>query len=291
MKNRKRNSRRILKKRKRVNLIFVFIILILVIYLTPKMVTSAKYVYKIMHEHYLFSKDFYFNSDKLSLNHTEYEITNNWSGAETYRITINMSSKRNDMAYTGADIYYQVSYTCSDNIECTLSKNNGIIIGTDNGGVNEDSFSVSVNPKNGNILNNGEVAWVEVTATSTSPYEQTITGKLILEVGTADLTYEIIDEENSPYLLVNIINSRSQGINATLSFDPDEVLLDMTGSFYLDSVSNTTEPINGYEYINSITAYIDSLATTSVKFYKVDQTQNYSFFNEDGETAIIDLSY
>lgn len=290
-KGRKSHNRRLLRKRKNINLIFILIIFIVVIYITPKIVTSAKYVYKVIHEHYLYSKDFYFNSDKLSLGHTEYEITNNWSGAETYRVTINMSSKRNDMAYTGADIYYQISYTCSDNIECTLSKDSGIIVGTENAGVNEDSFSVSVNPKDGRILNNGETAWVDVVATSTSPYEETISGKLILEVGTEDLTYEIIDEEESPYLVVNIINSRSQGANATLTFNPADVLLDMTSRFYLNSISSTTQQINGYAYINSITAYVDSLATTSVKFYKVDPEEDYSFFNGEGETAIIQLSY
>ena len=63
-------------------------------------------MYNVIYEHYLASKDFYFNSDKLNLNHTEYKITNNWSGAETYIVTVNMSSKKNDKAVKDADITY-----------------------------------------------------------------------------------------------------------------------------------------------------------------------------------------
>mgnify|MGYP007102028912 CR=1 FL=1 len=90
-------------KTKSVNIIMLLIVFVIVIYIAPKLVSTAKYVYNAIHEHYLSSKDFYFSSDKLSANHTEYEITNNWSGAETYIITVNMSSKQNDMAYTEAE--------------------------------------------------------------------------------------------------------------------------------------------------------------------------------------------
>ena len=142
-------------------------------------VTSARYVYKAVHEHYISSKDFFFSSDKLSEEGMEYEITNNWSGAESFTIEVNMSSKRNDMATTATDITYNISATCSSNITYTLSKISGTIIGTDNHGVNEDSFSVIVNPANGTALSNGETAWVQVVATSSSPYSQILTGKLV----------------------------------------------------------------------------------------------------------------
>ena len=105
----KRNKRKTIK----LNPIVLLIIFVIVIFLTPKFVSTAKYVYNAIHEHYLSSKDFYFKSDKLSINHTEYEITNNWSGAEPYVITVNMSSKQNDMSYTESDIDYNITYTCS----------------------------------------------------------------------------------------------------------------------------------------------------------------------------------
>ena len=65
----------------------------------------------------------------------------------------------------------------------------------------------------------------------------------------------------------------------------------MTSRFYLNSTSNKTEKLNNYAYINSITSYVDSLSTTTVKFYKEDKTQDYSYSNENGVTPVITLSY
>ena len=291
MKNKKNLKRKLRKKAQFLNLILVLIALMIVIFFTPKLISTARYIYSAIHDNYLSSKDFYFSSDKLSLDHTEYQITNNWSGAETYRVTINMSSKENDMASTESDIDYEVAFTCSDNIECTLSKNSGTIVGTNNGGVNEDSFTISINPKNGVTLSNTEIAWVDVTATSTSPYSQEISGKLILEVGSSNIYYEITDSVNSPYLMVNIINSSPVDEDVTLTYSPNTVLLDMTGQFYLNSTANTVEQLNSYNYLNSITSKVTSLSTTSVKFYKNDATQNYTYSPSDTGTPVITLSY
>lgn len=283
----KKNTRKVIK----MNPIVLLIILAIVIFLTPKFVSTAKYIYNAIHEHYLSSKDFYFSSDKLSISHTEYEITNNWSGAEPYIITVNMSSKENDMAYTEADINYNISYTCSDNVQCTLNKTTSTIVGRGNSGVNEDYFTVTISPSGNTALAEGEQAWVDITASSTSPYTQTITGKLILEVGSADISYEIIDKANQQYLTVNITNSQSVGANITLSYDPNVVLLDMTSRFRLNSAGNTNSQLNGYNYFNSITSYVESLSTTTVKFYKEDATQDYSYVNGSSATPVITLTH
>lgn len=291
MKEKKEVKKKNIRKVKKMNPIILFIILAVVVFLTPKFISTAKYVYNAIHEHYLSSKDFYFSSDKLSINHTEYEITNNWSGAEPYIITVNMSSKENDMAYTEADINYNISYTCSDNVSCSLDKTESTIVGRDNNGVNEDYFTITLSPSGNSALADGEKAWVDITASSTSPYTQTITGKLILEVGSADISYEIIDKPNQQYLTVNITNSQSVGSDVTLSFDPSVVLLDMTSRFRLDSTGNTNGQLNGYNYFNSITSYVESLSTTTVKFYKEDATQDYSYVNGSGGTPVITLTH
>ena len=131
---------------------------------------------------------------------------------------------------------------------------------------------------------------MDIVATSTSPYSQTISGKLILEVGSSAITYEIIDTANQPYLTVNITNSQSIGANVKLSYNPEVVLLDMTGKFYLNSTNNTTQQINGFDYLNSVTSFVESLSTTTVKFYKVDSTLNYSFNSMSTGTSVILLS-
>lgn len=291
MKDRKINRRK-RRNRAKANLILCLILFVIVIYITPKFFSFARYVYNMAYEHYLVAKDFYFASDKLSLSHSEYEVTNNWSGAETYQVIVNMSSKRNDLAMTEADITYSITYTCSDNITCTLDKTSSTIVGTGNNGVNEDAFTVNINPANGTALNDGEIAWVDITASSTSPYTQTISGKLIFEVGTSDISYEIIDEANSPYLTLNIINSTSSNTNVTLSYDPTVVLLDMTSRFYLNTQTTfNTQTLNNYSYINNITSPVSALSTTSVKFFKTNSANNYSFLAGSSGTPVITLTY
>lgn len=291
MKDRKTNRRK-RRNRAKANLILCLILFVIVIYITPKFFSFARYVYNMAYEHYLVAKDFYFASDKLSLSHSEYEVTNNWSGAETYQVIVNMSSKRNDLAMTEADITYSITYTCSDNITCTLDKTSSTIVGTGNNGVNEDAFTVNINPANGTALNDGEIAWVDITASSTSPYTQTISGKLVFEVGTSDISYEIIDEANSPYLTLNIINSTSSNTNVTLSYDPTVVLLDMTSRFYLNTHTTfNTQTLNNYSYINNITSPVSALSTTSVKFFKTNSANNYSFLAGSPGTPVITLTY
>ncbi len=287
-----KNIRNKLKKRVHtINILILLIVLLVLVFFTPNIISTARYVYNAVHDNYVSSQDFYFASDKLSLEHTEYQATNNWSGAATYEITINMTSKKNDMATTESDIEYDIRFTCSDNVECTLSKTHGTIVGWGNDGDNVDWFKIYVNPKDGRVLNNTEVAWVEVTAESTSPYSQEISGRIILEVGSSNIYYEIMDSADSPYLTVNIVNSSPQNANVTLSYSPSQVLLDMTSHFYLNATANTTQTINGYSYINSITSNVSSLSTTSVKFYKVDPTQNYIYLSSDNHTPIITLSH
>lgn len=291
MDNKKHAKKGNKRKIKKINPIVLVIILVIVTFLTPRLVSTAKYVYNVIHEHYLSSKDFYFSSDKLSVAHTEYEITNNWSGAEPYTIPVNMSSKKNDKAFTDSDITYTITATCSSNVTYTLSKTSSTIVGKENNGVNEDSFSVTLTPAGNTALAEGETAWVDITAKATSPYELEIYGKLIIEVGSADISYEIIDNANQQYLTVNITNSQSVGANVTLSYNPTVVLLDMTSGFRLNATANTTQQLNGYAYFNSITSYVESLSTTTVKFYKKDASQDYSYINGSSGTPVITLTH
>lgn len=281
------------RRRKRNNnkIIPLLIVLIILVFLVPTMTSLSKYVYNAVHDYYLGTKGFYFNSDKLSSTHSEFEIANNWSGAETYTITINLNSKKNDLVFAETDIDYEVKFTHSDNIECTVSKTSGTITGSANGGINEDYFIVTINPAGGSGLPNGATTWVDIEVTSTSPYVATLSGKLIIGVGTEDINYEIMDSENSPYLEVNITNSLNTGEDVTLTFDPNLVLLDMTNRFTLNSTAKGTIQINGYEYVNSVTSFVGSLETTTVKFYKVDSSKNYTYQAGDTITPVILLTY
>lgn len=279
------------KKNQNSKIILLLIILVILTFLVPIMKSLSKYVYNAIHDYYLGTKGFYFNSDKLSNTYAEFEIANNWSGAETYSITINLNSKKNDLVFAESDIYYNITVTGSDNIDCNISKTTGVIKGSASGGINEDYFIVTINPKNGTALKNGETTWVEVTATSTSPYAETLSGKLYVGVGTKDISYEIIDSANNPYLEVNITNSLDTSKDITLTFDPNVVLLDMTSEFRLKSKSITTELISNYNYVNTVTSSLGSLETTTVKFYKVDPSKDYTHQSGDTGDAVIQLTY
>lgn len=282
------------RRRRRKNnnrIIQILIVLVILAFLVPIMTSLSKYVYNAVHDYYLGTKGFYFNSDKLTSNHSEFEIANNWSGAETYTITINLNSKKNDLVFAESDIDYEVSFTHSDDIECSISKTTGTIKGSGSGGINEDYFIITINPANGTALANGVQTWVDITVKSTSPYVATLSGKLYIGVGTEDITYEIIDSQNNPYLEVNITNSLNTGEDVTLSFDPSILRLDMTSAFRLNSTAITTQDINGYAYVNSVTSHVGSLETTTVKFYKVDPSQDYTYQAGDTGTPVVQLTY
>ena len=285
--SRRRNHKRQRKTFFQLTFLKSLIILVILIFLVPRFISFAIYVYNFTYEHFLASKDFYFSSDKLTEDHQEYLVTNNWSGAETYTILVNMSSKQNDMALTAADIDYDIVLDHSDNVTCTLSKTSGTIVGTKNNGSNVDAFTIDITPIH--ALANNEEAWVDITTNSTSPYTKTLQGKLRLQVGLADISYEIIDNVNQPYLTVNIVNSTSSDADVTLTYDPEDVLLDMTSRLYLNSSDNQTQLLNTYDYLNSVTSSVESLSTTSVKFYKNDITQDYSYHGEYNITPIINL--
>ena len=74
------------------------------------MTSLSKYIYNAVQDYYLGSKGFYFNSDKLTTDHAEFEIANNWSGAETYTITINLNSKKNDLLFDSTNTQFIHSF-------------------------------------------------------------------------------------------------------------------------------------------------------------------------------------
>lgn len=284
--NEKRKSRN-----KRINIIILFIILTILLYFVQTKTSLSKYIYNVVHNYYLQSKGFYFNSDKLGITNSEIEIENNWSGAETYTITVNLNSKKNDLVFAEADIDYTIQYTNSENIECSISKNSGTIIGSQNGGINEDYFIVTINPASGKSLVSGEIAWIDIEVTSSKPYTATLSGRLMIQVGAEDITYEIIDSENNPYIEVNIINSLNEEKEVTLQFDPNILLLDMTSRFSMNAVNKVTQDIGGYQYVNEVTSKVNALETTTIKFYKVDPSQNYEYQLGNEKVPEVKLEY
>lgn len=302
------------RKKKKINIKIVIVICLLVISLIPLISTFSRYAINKLDDFFNRSKEFYFYSDKLGTDDPLFLI-DNWSGVDDYPIQINMSSMENNILGATYDIAYNVTYTCTNNAICTISKNSGVISSE----TNRDFFILTVTP-NANLETGDEVN-ITITATATEPYEKTITGRFTLRVGKENITYAIDDSKNNPYLELKITNTQSYYIvdtafgdysanqkitikdylnlsdenkskchsaKITLNFDPSVVTLDMTNSNYLNATSVGTTTINSYEYINKIEFKVDAISSTTVRFYKNDISQNYTYPNT-GNSSIIDF--
>lgn len=294
----------------------VFIVLVIFISLIFFTDTFGKYIYNEIRDFYLASHSFYFNSDKLSVGMTNEEL-DYYSGVDPYTITINMNSYKNNYVAANSDITYDISYECSSNATCEVSKTTSTIYSASH----TDSFYVTITPNES--LTDGDSIYVIVYATSTSPYTKTLKGKFTLNVGRMGLTYEINDVKNRAYFDMSFTNTYdfytvdeafdtySSGdridINTYLGltdeyknkctsalieidFDPNKVILDMTNELYLNRISYNTTTINNYEYINNLTFKIDALSSNTIRFYKSDVSNDYTYpFVND--TSIVSVTF
>lgn len=294
----------------------LIILILLIICLFSLISVFGRYVTNSFNNYYLRSKEFYFNSDKLQENNATYQI-NNWSGVDDYQITINMNSMENNLLYTSYDIDYEISYICSSNIICELNKQTGTIDST----THTDFFTITVTPNA--VFNTNDRVWVEITAKSTTGYDKTIKATFTLIVGKENLTYEISDSENSPYLNLKITNTLSYyqvkenfsnhtagdkitveeyltlsesdkqkcySALITLNFNPDDVLLDMTNQEYLNGTDIKTTIKNNITYITGFTFKVDAISSANIKFYKVNTSENYTYPTGDGKNPIVTVT-
>lgn len=298
-----------------------FVILLFVaIFIFSSGVTLARYAYTEIRDFYFNSKKFYFNCDKLSESGSLIEMTN-WSGVGEYQVTFKMNSYANNNLYSDDDIDYNIQYSCSSNVVCSIvdNKTSSTILGTKN----TDEFTIVISVPTDVTLHDKDSVELKVEATSTSPYKKKLTGTFRLVVGYYGLSYEIDDSKGSPYLETRITNTldyyrvttafanynegdqidiptyqsltEEQKQNCasaiiTLTFDPKKVLLDMTSEDYLNAISTTKRQINGYDYITSITFKMDALSSEQVKFYKINTSLDNTYPNNNNE-SIITVSY
>lgn len=284
-------------------IVYIILMIFLIVNLVVLVSIFGRYVVNKVKENFERTKTFYFYSDKLDVDNPYYQI-DNWSGVDDYTIVVNMNSYKNNLLNIDYDIEYEVSYTCSDNVSCQLSEGPYII----SSATNTSSFNIIVTPNR--TLKDEETAYVEITAKTSTPYEAELKGRFTLKVGKEQLSYAIEDVVQRPYLEVEITNTLSyytvneafgeynKGDHVTrdvyltltegnkskcyskiinIEFDPNLILLDMTDNAYVNGMSNTSTIINGKTYINSIEFKIDALSSQKVRFYKVDETKNYTY--------------
>lgn len=290
----------------------VIIILTILLCSVSFVIVFGRYVTNSVNNFFLRSKEFYFFSDKLSEERSIFQV-DNWSGVDDYTIIVNMNSRKNNIQVASYDIAYDIKYTCSNNAICQLSKTSGVISKEDN----TDSFYIIVTPNT--QLQTGDKVTVEIEATSKTSYTKTIKGKFTLVVGKENLTYQITDEPDNPYMDLRITNTLSYYIVdeafgnyaqkdkididtylalsdedkakcyssvVTIAFDPNEILVDITNENYQNATNVTTTTIDGKSYINSITLPIDAISSADIRFYKTDTSQDYTYPNLNNSSVV-----
>lgn len=279
-------------------------------------ITLGRYIYNDIRDFYLASKSFYFNSDKLTPLRGIYQI-DNWSGVDTYTLTINLNNIKNNLVHAESDIEYEINYTCSNNANCSVSKTQGILYSEKQ----TDYFSATISPNT--TLTNKDEVWIEIVAKSTYPYKKTLSARFILKVGIPGISYSIYDEAKRPYFDLSVTNttdyylvkeafgiySINQRIDyntymslsdndkakcalplITLTFDPQVVILDMTNTAYLNAETYTTIQINNHSYVNSISFRIALESSETVRFYKANANADYTYPIVN-ETSIVNFAY
>ena len=117
-------KKKILKKRN-------LLILVIVSLISLVGVTYGRFIYNGIRNYYLSTKNFYFNSDKLTENFKRYQI-DNWSGVEPVPIDIYMNSRKNNKVSANENINYSIEYTCSSNVICSIDKTESTIYASTN---------------------------------------------------------------------------------------------------------------------------------------------------------------
>lgn len=294
----------------------IIIAILIALSLLSFMIIFGRYLTSNVSNFFVRSKEFYFFSDKLSEDTSIYQV-DNWSGVDDYTITINMNSRLNNIESATYDIGYDISYTCSDNAICQLSKTQGIIKADSN----SDFFNLTITPNT--QLKDGDKVVVDVVVNSTAPYKKTLKGRFTFVVGKEKLTYQITDKSQDPYMLLSITNtltyytikedfdsfhvgdrididtylslsednkSKCYSAEVKIEFNPREVLFDVTNSAYSDATNITTTNIDGKTYINGFTIKIDAISSREFRFYKVDVNKDYTYPNGNNDKSIITVS-
>lgn len=300
-------------KKKKLSYKMLIILVLILVALTFGSTTLAKFVKEEFHSYYLNSKHFYFTSNRLKKSGARY-LVNNWSGVGSFNISFDLLSVKNSLVHTEYDIPYTVTYNCPNDVTCTLDKSSGTIYSAS--ATHSDTVTLSVNPSRSYA--EGERLQIGLTASSTSPYVETITATFEYVVGKQGVTYEIEDEANRPYMVFKITNAityckvitafgdyevndyidnavyrqlsavdkaKCVGENVTLSFNPSTIILDTTESIVnTATIGNTT--VNGISYVSSLNFYIEPVSTTAIRFYKKNIANNYTYPNGNNNSII-----
>lgn len=263
-------------------------------------VTYGKYVSNTAKDYYLKSKGFYFTSDHLSMSGTQ-NVNNVWDGTS---IHFNVKNNLNQNVITNYDISYdalcEIEGEANQYVACYINGTNentqsGVLSSSETcSNSTSDGIDVSQFDKTNCELNGydwlsqisiGELYFdvvktdqnyslknvtVNVTVTSTSPYEKVLKGKFILSK-----TSSIDDEINLNYQNYNnydkLIISNSYNVQKcmTISWDANKTRIENNNLSSYQTDDN--------DYINQITVDIGPKSIVDYTFYPIEPSSNEDF--------------
>ncbi len=266
------------KEHKKICVALIICVSILGCFIT---VNYGRYIKNIIEVYYLRTQNFYFTSDKLTINGRNYEIEP-WGGTLEHRINISMSSLLNSLEGTTVDILYDVNCETDGKVLCGIDvagdTEDHRTIGTL---THSDNFTVIVSPKENVQLKDGDRVKVNLKVKSTKPYVEELSATFILIIGNYGLNYEIEDEKGRVYLdsiITNTLDTQTAIVTLTIS-DTDNISFDMTNAVLKqEGVTTTTKSdAEGNEYIYRVKFKVDPKSSMLVRFFKKNANDNYSY--------------
>lgn len=252
----------------------------------------GRYIYNSARDLYLKSQDFSFSSNLLTTTGKTYKYAN-WSGVDDYEIDFELYSYENELSlfeYDGDGLAYNLTCTVDDESKATAH------IETIAGASTQASYIPNeTNIKNIKIylkptenLKIGDTVKLTVTANTTEPYQKTITATFNIKITEKSVTYSIEDEATSIYATLKLINTKTEANTITLSWEPSEILIDVTDEYYenRDKTKDTEKKVDGINYINSITFTMEPTDVKNIRFYKKDTTVNYTYPGNYGSMVV-----
>lgn len=129
---------------------------------------------------------------------------------------------------------------------------------------------------------------IEVTASTSVPYQKTIKCKFTLkpELQGAN-TYSIEDAENMDYAILKMTCPNNEA-TVVIELDATKVRIDTNDEIYInrDDTKTETTTIDGKKYVKKFVFVLPAETTRYVKFYKVDRTQNYTYTGVESDCPI-----
>ncbi len=254
-------------------------------------VNYGRYVKDIIQVYYLRTKNFYFNSDKLTILGKTYQI-NPWDGTEPYTININMNSFANSLKGTEDNIVYDVRCVADTNSVCyfgtmgTTTQRRTIYSAN-----HTDNFVVTVALKNGIDPDDIHDVNVQIIASSVSPYEEELKATFNLVIGDYGVGYKIEDEAGRLYMDALVSNATP---NDTYKFvleitDVSKYSIDMSNNIL--SAPGTVVVEDAQKNIKRIEFNVEPKSSMMVRYYKSNPEENKTYPNDNGLPPAINISY